>query len=226
MNKFKRDLELYDSSNNDDAFLYNYEMKRQSSYKITFDFIPKLQANRNVRSASYLECGTYAAWTEIRNHIEKISDGVCEVCGKTNDERKYFDSEKKTTSKTECHEVWRFIEVKKPQWDRVQKLEKLSPRCFFCHHISHLDQQKNASDKNTLIEAYTEYNGITLEQAEKDYNYAIELRDKNENYKFKLEMSLINKLNLTCHFYDDLYDCHTARFDNFLYDTFLSKDEE
>ena len=235
---YKTDIEYYVKTETVEETITRMEHERQRRYKLRFDFIPKLQESRNVRSASAYLYDGYAAWTEIRNFIEKCGKGKCEVCGKTSFERQEIDpkitdkeqikrleliknSGRKATTSTECHEVWKYEERTKNGFERVQELVKLSPRCFYCHKISHLNQVFDNKVKNVMLEDYCVFNRVTLEQAKKDYDFAIEQRDKNESYEFKLDMSLINKLPVKCRFELGLFNPHEKSFVSFLYTNFL-----
>lgn len=216
---YKKDIDYYDDRYNN--LEHDLEIKRRSKYKITFDFIPEIQNFRNVRSASYYLYGDYLAWSEIRNLIENKNKGVCEVCKKTSFDRQFVDPKKKITSKTEVHEIWSFNEVKKPVWNRVQRLERLSARCFYCHKISHCNMVFDNSLKNKMFDDYCLFNGVTLERAKIDYDWAIEEKKKNDDYQYLLDMTLINGLPVKCRFENDRFDCHSSGFVNFLYNEFI-----
>ncbi len=211
----KKDYRYYE---NDTYTLENVIRRKvieeQKNHKITFDFVPTKQANRNVRSASLIKGGDYSVWQHIRNEVEDLKEGVCEVCQKNSFEMQEFDPKKEISCNTECHEIWRFEEVKQPYFHRKQVLVKLSPRCFVCHKISHLDQVKDAETKNKLINLYAKYNGkMSLDQAKREYDYAMERRKAYDDFKFYLDMSLIDKF-LGFPYFDGLVDCHTKEFND------------
>lgn len=208
----------YDDRYNVQDMMLNEEHQRLAKYKIKFDFIPEKQQWRNVRSASFFKYGDYLAWSEIRDLIEEKSNGFCEVCGSNN----HIRNNTKDGAKTECHEVWSYKEIKgKGTFERVQTLEKLSPRCSYCHKISHINQVFDNALKNKMMSDYCAFNKVSLEQAKKDLDWALEQKKKHDNNEYKLDMKLINKLKVSCRFDDGLFDCHTPDFNKFLGTDFI-----
>ena len=200
------------------ALIYYEESKKQGFYskrffiplveenkpfrKLSFNFIPKNQANKNVRSYLQFKTGDYKKWQRIRNDCEEISGFVCSVCR----------TSAKTQGKkynTECHENWEFGTDENKE--KVQRLESLKSLCFTCHQIKHCN---NINEKDELLTRYAEINKISIFEAIADYNTAIkELEEKNQ-YKYSLDLSILEEHKIKS--IDRYFDCNTQEFKEFL----------
>lgn len=205
---------------------------------LPFEFVPKLQANRNCRSyLSFLfwlknrfkpkakkadfvkgaprEEQHYDAWHKISKEKEALAKGRCKFCRRSSKAYgKQYD--------TDCHEVWGYNTTTK-----VQELLRLEALCVKCHGVKHLNQYdlsatnlpdhikaKSATEFQNLLWRYSKINKISLEEATVDYKIALEEVAKLSGIKFTLSMPALKVPS---------FDCHTNEFEEFL-DTFNDKD--
>lgn len=63
-------------------------------------------------------------WREIRKHSHRAAGYVCEICGEND-------------GPIECHEVWRFDDVKTVDGKGVQTLLRMLSLCTCCHEMFH-----------------------------------------------------------------------------------------
>lgn len=225
--------EIHGSTSEEKRILYylretKSSPKPQVPKKISFEFIPGVQSNRNVRS--YLEfcTGDFKAWQKISRECEAKSNEICSICGRSSKEEIYGAK----PYHTETHEVWTFDLNK-----NIQKLVALQSLCVKCHQIKHLNQFDKSSIvlpsfegvsredaiKIKLLQAkkeeaeivffdllrrYRVLNCIFPGEAKKDYEAAKAARAKLAGVKFSLDLSLINE--------QSNFDCHSAAFNKFL----------
>jgi len=204
----------------DEDIFRNIENKIKENYKMTrkiyFEFIPKTQANRNMRS--FLDyTGNTNLWKHIRDTKERDSNFVCEICG--NSSREYGNGQ--YNYDTHCHEVWEYKrdDNKTP----IQKLVKLESLCIYCHSIKHLNQHHNTKRFfDLLIGAYANINEITKEKAKEEYDLelGIFMREKNER-KYKLDLSYLYNLDIPdltdlMNTYKGVFDCHLPTFNSYI----------
>jgi hypothetical protein len=179
---------------------------------ICFEFVPKMQGSRNVRSYAHYTYGNYKKWKSIRDNEEAKADCKCIVCG--------YDSKSvnEKTSKTDCHEVWHY-DIK----TKVQRLVRLESLCTVCHKIKHLDQHEKDEEKfNVLIELYSVLNDISLEQAHKDYKKHLDNRKQLDNVMFKyIDMSVLTEYEIE----ENKFECYSKEFNDFVNTTFRGKSE-
>lgn len=197
------------------------EYERQKAYCIRFEFIPKEQNHRNLRSASWFKYGTWHTWTEIRNHCEKLASGKCIVCGKTSYDFQHIEPTKKITTNTEAHENWRYDDDTK-----IMRLYKISSLCFVCHQVSHINMHKKNPEKfDLLLKRYAQLNNVSVAQAQTDFEFAESEKKRREKIKYSLDMRFVNKFGLECEF-DKFFDCHTQDFISFLELKFKQSDKK
>lgn len=184
------------------------EYAKNNNRVLSFDLVPKLQSNRNVRT--YLEyiTGNYKKWSEIRKNEEIKTGGLCVYCGNGSQELG-------VNHKTECHEVWEYIYKTK-----TQKLIRLEPVCIVCHKIKHINQQaRNKEEFNNLLELYSIINDITIEQAKEDYNIALQYKNTLDDTRFiNLDLSILSIYNI----HEEAFNCHSPEFNAFV-ETFKRK---
>ena len=202
-----------------DKYTKAFFAEKNKNKKIAFEFCPKSQNFRNARSALHFITGDYKKWTEVRNYIENKNDGVCIICKKTSHDYQDLNPDKNITTNTECHEVWSYRHG-------LQRLVKLEPVCYFHHQIKHINMHKKDDQYfYKLMEEYCELNDIDIEDGLKDYETAIKLKRENDNINFKLDLSLLNKLNLEIDIYEN-FDCHEPKFNKFLELDFKTKHKQ
>lgn len=172
---------------------------------LTFNFIPKKQANRNVRSYLGLKTGNYKKWQDIRNINQERALNQCVACGCSSQlyGKKYH---------TECHENWIFGVDEGHK--NVQKLEELQALCFLCHKIKHLNQELNEDLKNVLLERYAEINKISALTAKSDYDKELEKLEELNNSQFVLELSALESYDIKIQ--DRYVNCHSQEFNEYL----------
>lgn len=187
------------------------ELERQKNYKIRFEFIPKHQNYKNVRSYLQFKNSNFSDWKKIRDTIENRYKNKCCICQLTSQ-----DFDERETTLTQCHEVWHFDDIK-----HIQKLMKLESLCVRCHQIKHINRfHKDETIKNMLLKQYAELNNISIEQANKDYEFATAEKKRLNEEIFILDLSLINKLsdkyNLDFCEVENQFNPHTQAFKTFL----------
>lgn len=181
------------------------EYRRQKKYyKIVFEFIPEKQNFKNVRSFLQYRDGTYKSWKAIRDLCEERAGGKCVICKQATPDSK---------NATECHEQWGFEERKK-----IEKLLNFESLCKTCHEIKHINRffsrdEKKTEKFNKLIDRYCELNGISKEQASKDFQFAMNERKRRNKFEFSLDLSLLNEYG---HDIDELFNCHDPSFLTFI----------
>ncbi|MBB2928529.1 hypothetical protein [Paraburkholderia silvatlantica] len=187
------------------------EYSRQSTYQISFHFIPPQQNYKNVRS--WIEFNhandsrPWQRWQDLRVECFKACNHVCQSC------KQIF------TDKTlELHELWSFDEQ-----DAEQKLVSLIPLCSDCHAIAHISRHKRDTGKTSeLLEKYCTYNDVSEDQAWDDYKFAEQERERRSRVKYKLNLSLLRKYGFEI---DDLFDCHGVTFNQYI-DEFFKKSKD
>lgn len=173
--------------------------------KLSFCFIPKAQANRNARSFLEFKYGDYKKWQSIRDIAEEEAKCVCVICGRSS---KDFDEERKTH--TEAHEEW-FFKIDR-NGKQIQRLLDIYALCFVCHNIKHLDNHEKKEDYfNALLDRYAEINEIDINQANKDYQEALEERQRLDKMHFDLDLAYLGYEKEERYF-----NCHSSTFNNFL----------
>lgn len=193
----------------------NYKEKLAMKREIKFEFIPKRQAYRNMRS--FLDyTGNNGVWKQIRDDMELKNNCVCEICG--NSSKEYGNG--KYNYHTQCHEVWEYtVDHNKTP---IQKLIKLESLCVYCHSIKHLNQYENTKTYfNLLINAYAEINNITVEKALEEYKTErdVFMKQKDTN-KYLLDLSYLSNLDIPdlndMIQINKLFDCHYDTFNSFI----------
>jgi hypothetical protein len=214
LDKTGDDLSKYDT----EEIIRRNEYERQKSYKIKFEFIPSKQAFKNVRSYLQFTYGGFSEWKSIRDYCEKIAGGKCVICGGNNFE--HNSPEKTYTTATECHEHWLYL-------DRIktQKVYRLSSVCVQCHNIIHINMFSKNDDKTKLkfrklIDKYCELNEIELEQALKDFEFAVSERNRRKYFEYWLDLSLLEKIPVFEHECKDKFNPHSNSFNYFIENTF------
>lgn len=181
------------------------EYERQRAYKLRFEFIPQHQNFKNVRSVLQYQFQDGTAWKKVRDTIEIKSNSVCSICGGVS-----HDYQKSFTN-TDCHEVWHYND-----FYRVQKLIRLSARCAKCHNITHLNMHFKDKEKFIyLLDSYAQLNNIDIVQAEKDFMFAIEERERRKEIKYKLDLSMLNKFTPQFCF-EENFNPHNEVFHKFI----------
>lgn len=185
-------------------FIPFFEEEKQNR-KISFNFIPKTQANKNVRSFLEYKTKGYKAWQTVRNTNQERAGNLCIACGcsSTMYGKKYH---------TECHENWLFGRDESHR--NIQKLQSLQALCMICHKIKHMNAENDMVIREALLERYAEINGISILTAKNDYDTAIiELEEKNR-YKYQLDLEYLEKYDLPQK--DRYFDCNKQEFIEFL----------
>lgn len=172
---------------------------------ITFNFIPKKQANKNVRSLLEFKTGSFSKWQEIRNFNQENFNNKCCVCNcSSKSYGKKYD--------TECHEEWIFGVDE--EYNNVQKLKELQALCIMCHKIKHLNQEFNEQIKRVLLERYAEINKIDLLKAKEDYDNEIKKMDELDTKRFVLELKALEKYGVNQK--ERYFNCNTTEFEEFI----------
>lgn len=223
----------HDKGNTDDQIysrLENGDIEKQKTHSIRFEFIPRKQSYRNVRSfLEYREAKKeredfvlnensgiktnfanikprYLPWKKIRDTVEKYASEVCSIC---------LCSSKSLGKNyhTECHEVWKYYVDDKKR--RIQKLMDLQALCSMCHQIKHANQYEHDNEYlELLLTRYSEINNIDFEDAKKEYeSHKFYLRRK-DYLMYKLDLSYLEKFDVEG--VEELFDCHDRNFDLFV----------
>ena len=189
----KEEIKKWDSKN----LLTRLELDRQNSYKINFCFIPKNQNYKKVRSYIQYLYGDYEKWQSLRKHFIRKHNSTCQCCNRQFKE-------------LELHEQWSFDD-----FDKIQKLDKLILLCKECHSIAHITRHKKEPQKiDELLDLYCLYNKIEISQAWKDFEFHEELRKKRNGINYQLDLSYLNNFSFNI---ENLFDCHTDKFNSFIY---------
>lgn len=191
-----------------EGFLERRELERQlSSYRIMFCFIPKLQNYKNVRSYIEHHFSDWKKWQELRELLFHQHNNICQSC------RKHFDD-----SSLELHEYWSFND-----FDKEQTLHSLIPLCKECHSIAHITRFTLDRNKTKeLLSKYAKYNSIDIEKAWTDLDFHYDLNKKREKTKYQLNLYLLNTYGIPI---DELFDCHTDKFNSLIYSKFSDNQE-
>lgn len=200
------------------TFEKSLNKKQNKTRIIKFEFVPKQQANRNVRTFLEFKTGSYATWQKIRNDIEEKAGCKCAICGLSSK-----DYDPKKTTNTECHEVWQYGYDENK--NMVQKLIGLEALCFICHSIKHANQHyKDKEFFNTLMEIYTGINNLPdIELSKRDYHDRLTFNIDKEESRYKLDLSYLNSFgyeipNVSAIEIDHYFDPHEPKFNRFLND--------
>lgn len=207
-------LDNYDKNKSDiqkwhsDGFLERRELDKQlSNYQIMFCLIPKLQNYRNVRSYIEYQFGDWKKWQELRELLFYQHNNICQFC------KKHFDD-----SNLELHEYWTFND-----FEKEQKLHSLIPLCKECHGIAHITRfMLDRNKTNELLNKYSKYNKLSIDKAKDDIDFHYQINKRRENTKYQLNLYLLNNYGF---YVDELFDCHTPKFDSLIHRNFSDNQE-
>lgn len=188
--------------------------REKKNRKINFEFIPKNQANRNVRTFLEHKTGSYRTWQLIRNYEEEKAGCKCSICGLSSQD---YDNTK--TYHTECHEVWEYFYDEKNIL--VQKLVRLEALCIFCHNIKHLNQYSRDKEHfNGLLEIYSSLNNISKDKAFNEYKKHLNICYEKAENKYVLDLSYLKNYKyeevLEGIDLDNYFNCHSDKFNSFI----------
>jgi hypothetical protein len=113
-------------------------------------------------------------WDRLRRYCYRAAGGKCEICGKLDDKP------------LECHEEWKFDDVKK-----IQKLKRLLALCTLCHKAHHLGFAKRAGIYTDVLEHIKQVNGWTNAELNPALDRAEDVCNERSRHPWKLDISWV-----------------------------------
>jgi hypothetical protein len=140
---------------------YTYE-----SRKLNFQLVPRSCWYVNLRSV-------LPNWSEISNKVRKPC--ICSICGV-----------KKPITELHAHEVWSYDDV-----THEQHLADLICVCEDCHNAIHIGHANIEGKGAIALQYYMKINGLTKEQADRDYREAFIVWGERSTHKWSISESEI-----------------------------------
>lgn len=122
-------------------------------------------------------------WDRIRFVTGGIANFKCEIC-----------NERGSKHPVECHEVWKYDEIKKKQ-----SLLKFQSICPLCHQVKHLGFTKTVLGKefyNRAVERFMRINNLSELTAKELIREAIEKWKQRSESHWELDISLLSNYNI------------------------------
>ena len=144
--------------------------------RLTIELVPEPMWGFNLRSEL-----TQCEWDLLRRDQYKRAGYVCEICGGKGDKHP-----------VECHEVWRYDDLK-----NVQKLSRLIALCPSCHEVKHFGRARIMGNSKRAMAHLCTVNDMSMQTAENYILNQYALWRKRSQKKWTLDISYIhNKLKL------------------------------